>query len=125
MGTNFLLKILIRQSHQKYAGSAGHLVKRLSGKSQDNGLLPISSQALNDHFTNVGSHQSSQIQASISSYLPSAQTQSMYVSTISSSEVEKIIKTLQNKKSAGPDGLTPAVVKLALPVILEPLTIIF
>ena len=82
-------------------------------------------EGLNDFFCNVGESLAKQ-HAEVNDrdflkYLNTPVDQSMYMYRTSANEISNHIKLLDNKKSAGHDGITAKFLKLSLPIVINPL----
>ena len=79
----------------------------------------------NDFFVHIGSTLASQIPASnksINDFLPSSNQNSILLHETDKTEVSQIIKKLQNKYSAGLDGIPINIIKFASNFVSEPLS---
>ena len=86
--------------------------------------------ALANYFANIGKTLSNNLpkaQNSIKTYLDKIPRcpVSMYLSPTCSTEIDQIIRSMQNKKSSGYDNISNQMLKWLRPVITKPLSIIF
>ena len=84
-------------------------------KNQPNHERP-SVHTLNDYFTQIGPILSNKINVSYEDEIPRNLT-SMVLTETTPNEVSKILKTLKNKYSTGPDGISNAILKCCSPII--------
>ena len=86
------------------------------------------SDCFNNYFCTVGEQLSNNLAHSATSfknYLPTASKRSMFCSPTTNSEIEKIISSLKNNKSPGPDNIGPKIIKSIADIVTEPLSFIY
>ena len=82
----------------------------------------------NDFFVHIGPNLALAItpksNVRYSSYLKKIISSTFYFELVNESEVLKIVTCLKNKESAGYDGLSTKMIKIIVPAIIKPLTLI-
>ena len=84
--------------------------------------------SMNNHFCEVGQNISNKIpktQGHFRNYLKNKINETFFLQPIIEHNVRKIIKSLDAKKSAGPDNLKPKLIKVCSEQLTLPLTILF
>ena len=79
------------------------------------------SDCFNNYFSTVGEQLSNNLAHSATT----ASKQSMFCSPTTNSEIEKIIFSLKNNKSPGPDNIGPKIIKSIADIVTEPLSFIY
>jgi len=82
----------------------------------------------NKHFCTVGEKLSNNIvqpDTNFNKYLPWTSKESMFCTPTTRLEIEKIISSLKNNKSPGPDNIWPKVIKAIAELVAEPLSFIY
>ena len=82
----------------------------------------------NDFFVNIGPNLAANIKPSsnikYTSFLKRIITSAFHFDLVNESEVLKIVSSLKNKESAGYDGLSTKLLKILIPAVIKPLTLI-
>lgn len=142
----------VREAQKKYVQSIAKDSKNTSqvwqainsfskGKKKANQPLPksLTPDNLNDHFSSVANSLLSDTSHDLLQSSNSDHTKTLSdfcleknegkapfkIPEITEQDVRKIIKTFKSKKSTGPDGISPKILKIALPFIVSPLTHIY
>jgi len=87
---------------------------------------------ISDHFNNYFCTVVEQVSnnlahsaTSFKNYLPTASKQNVFCFPTTNSEIEKIIFSLKNNKSPGPDNIGPEIIKSIADIVTEPLSFIY
>ena len=85
------------------------------------------SNCMNDYFCSIGEELASNIPQgnNYNAYMKNRVNESIFLSPINEDEISVEIKKLNNKKSAGPDNISPKILKICEPFIKGPLTMLF
>ena len=84
--------------------------------------------AMNENFCQIGPKLASKITMNtdnFKSYLGEQNTATFFLNPVSSSDIIQELLKLNHKKSAGPDGYTPKILKSCAHVLSNPLSIIY
>lgn len=84
---------------------------------------------INEHFCSVGDRISKKVDSTSTNkfkcYLRNKLQNSFYLSPVSETDVNKVIKQLKENKSPGPDGITNKLIKVCASSLTYPLTLIY
>ena len=103
-----------------------HISKLIIGNNTVENSKEISNE-MNRYFCTIGSKLASDLPNGncFSSYLKNKVTHTMFLSPIEEMEIQSEITKLNNRKSPGPDNLSPKILKACEPELRKPLTDIF